>query len=174
MTTKERLQSYPHHDSMRGVFGFELYKAMSQNPDIYLLVGDLGYGVFDSHFTDFPQKCFNVGAAEQTLLDVAVGLAYQGKIPICYSITPFLLYRGFETIRTYINRENLAVKLIGSGRDLDYAHDGYSHDARDVRKILTTSFPLLEQFWPDRKQDIPGIVEQLVRNGMPSFLSLQR
>src|SRR5690554_4733225 len=136
------------HPSQRGWFGAELYEQMAKNSDIYLLVGDLGYKVFDRHFNMFPERCINTGASEQALLGIACGLALEGKIAVVYSITPFLLYRPFETLRTYINHENIPVKLIGSGRDTDYAHDGFSHDASDVKGFLD-QLPNIKQYWPE-------------------------
>ena len=104
---------------------------METNPDIYLVTADLGMGMWDKIRDDFPDRFLNTGASEQAASDICVGLALSGKIPVFYSITPFLLYRCFETLRTYINHEELHVILVGSGRDDDYKHDGFSHDATD-------------------------------------------
>lgn len=169
----ERIKNWKLHPSMRGHFSFELYKAMSQDKRIWLLVGDLGYSVFDNHRDDFPDRFINTGAAEQSLLDIACGLAMSGKIPFCYSITPFLIYRPFETIRTYINHEKLNVKLIGSGRDKDYAHDGFSHDATDVKYTLE-HMRNIKQYYPEEKEFIPKIIENMVASEQPMFLSLKR
>jgi transketolase len=109
---------------------------MVNDERIIVLTADLGYGMFDNMQEDFPDRFINVGAREQLMLDMAIGLSYQGYIPFCYSITPFLLYRPFETIRTYIDHESINVKLIGGGRDKDYLHDGFSHDATDDLDML--------------------------------------
>ena len=61
------------------------------------------------------------------MVGMGIGMAMEGKIPICYSMTPFVLYRPFELIRTYIDHENITVKLIGAGRDKDYDWLGFSH-----------------------------------------------
>lgn len=161
------------HESMRGWFAYELHKQMTVNDKVWLLVGDLGYKVFDSIRKDYPNRFINTGAAEQTLLDLAVGLAQDGKIPFVYSITPFLLYRPFETIRTYIDHEEINVKLCGSGRDTDYAHDGFSHDASDVPTILGT-LSNIDTFWPQEKEEIPDMVAGMVRTVGPQFISLKR
>lgn len=161
------------HQSQRGYFAYYLQKEMRINPNIYLLVGDLGYLVFDKCFEEFPDRCYNVGAAEQTMLDIAVGLAYDGKIPFCYSITPFLLYRPFETIRTYVDHENLNVKLVGSGRNTDYAHDGASHDATDVGLYLN-NLQNIKQYFPKEKEELKDLVSEITNNGKPSFISLTR
>lgn len=158
---------------MRHEFGVELHNKMKDNDKIFLLVGDLGYKMFDDCFKDFPERCINCGAAEQAMLDIACGLALEGKIPFVYSITPFLLYRGFETIRTYINHEKIPVKLIGAGRDKDYLHDGFSHDATDAAEILG-SMKNIVQFWPEDKTRIGELIDILIKNESPSFVSLRR
>lgn len=146
---------------------------MKVNRAIMLVCIDLGFGVFDRHFTDMPKQCVNTSAAEQAALDMSVGLALSGKIPFVYSITPFLLYRPFETLRTYINHENIPVKLIGAGRDFDYAHDGMSHHAHDAKIILQT-LPNIKTLWPKTKEEIPHMVEEMIGDTSPYFLSLRR
>lgn len=157
---------------MRRTFAQELQKIMVKDDRIFLLTGDLGYGMWDSIFAGFPKRAINVGAAEQAMLDMAVGMAYDGKIPFCYTITPFFL-RGFETIRTYINHEKLNVKLVGSGRNADYAHDGPSHDATDI-SLFFDQLPNLVSLYPQDKSEIPHLVSEMVTNELPTFISLRR
>lgn len=157
---------------MRKTFQETLLKEMMDNDNIYLLTGDLGYRMFDSHFASMPNRTINCGAAEQAMLDIAVGLAYDGKIPFCYTITPFLL-RGFETIRTHINYEKLPVKLVGSGRDEDYAHDGFSHHAKDI-KGLFDRFESLEQYCPKKPEEVIDMVSKMIKSKLPGFISLKR
>ena len=158
---------------MRKDFAEELYKQMTKNPDIWLIVGDLGYGWFDKIREDFEDRFINAGAAETAMMNIACGLAIEGKIPFVYSITTFLIYRPFEVLRTYINHEKLNVKLIGSGRDTDYHDDGFSHNATDVKPFLDL-LPNIKQYWPEDKQYIPKIVDEMVSSNMPTFLSLRR
>ena len=161
------------HDSMRGWFAYELYKYMEADKRIWLIVGDLGYKVFDAHFEAYPDRCINTGAAEQAMMGIGVGLAMEGRIPVVYSITTFLLYRPFETIRNYINHELWHVKLVGSGRDKDYAHDGFSHWSTDANKTLKL-FPNICTDWPKTKEKIPDLMESFLHCPSPHFLSLKR
>ncbi len=157
---------------MRRTFAIELYSAMTKNPDIYVLTGDLGYMMFDKIRSAYPNRFINCGASEASMLDIAAGLAYENKIPFVYTITPFFL-RGFETIRTYINHEKLNVKLVGSGRDTDYEHDGYSHNAEDIKSIIDTQTNI-KQLWPETKEEIPLLIKEMVDNNQPYFISLKR
>lgn len=162
------------HESQRGYFAAALHQVMENNPDVWLLLGDLGYKVFDQHRLDFPERVINVGAAEQAMLDMAVGLASEGKIPVCYSITTFLLYRPFETLRTYINYERLNVKLIASGRDRDYAHDGISHWSNDDRLFLEPLYAI-DAHWPETKEEITHeFIKELIETPKPVYINLTR
>ena len=161
------------HDSMRGYFAVELYKRMKTNDDIWLVVGDLGYKIFDNHFQDYPKRCINTGAAEQSMMGIAVGLALEGKIPFVYSITPFLLYRPFETIRNYIHNEKIPVKLIGSGRDDDYKHDGPSHHAFEDKAVLSL-LTGIEAYWPEDKEEIPQLIKNVIKSNQPTYINLRR
>ncbi len=171
MTPQERLSNYPRHPSIRGEFGFELYKAMADNPDIFLLTADLGFGLFNPHLEDFPDRAKSIGASEQAMLGVGVGLALEGRIVFCYTITSFLM-RAAETIGLYLDGEQIPVKLVGSGRDKDYLHDGESHFAMRAQSYLGSLD--IVQFYPDIKAEIPGVVEEMTKNGKPGFLSLRR
>lgn len=162
------------HQSQRGFFAYELFHLMKKDENIFLLFGDLGYMMLDAHREKFPDRCINTGASEQAMLDIAVGLAYEGAIPVVYSITPFLLYRPFETIRTYINHEKLPVKLIGGGRDKDYSHDGISHWAEDDKDIMYTQRNISIYHPESRIKVTEQFVERILYNGKPTYVNLKR
>jgi transketolase len=162
------------HPSQRGYFAYYLHKAMEQDPDIWVISIDLGYGMLDRIREDFPDRFLNTGASEQAAMGIAVGLAMQGKKPFIYSISTFLIYRAFETIRNYINREEIPVRLVGGGRDKDYEHDGFSHDATDILTALNRCFPNIKLLWPDEKEEVEAMVNQMVGEGRPWFISLRR
>lgn len=161
------------HESQRGYFAFELYEQMKENKDIVLITGDLGYGMFDAIRDEFPDRFFNVGAAEQAMIGIAVGMAYQGKIPVVYSITNFLLYRPFEFIRNYINKEKLHIILAGGGRDRDYSHDGLTHWSEDAKQVLKC-FPNIKQLWPESNEEAAIALDQGLEEKDPLFISLKR
>src|SRR5210317_1194008 len=123
---------------MRRDFAKLLYNLMDKDDRIFLVTADLGYGVLNDIRRDFPERAINVGSSEMLMVGIAIGLAQNGYIPVCYSITPFLLYRPFELIRNYLNYEGANVKLVGSGRDDDYSHDGISHWAGDDIDVMSS------------------------------------
>lgn len=146
---------------------------MKSNKDIYFVCADLGFGLADKIKEDFPDRFFNVQAAEMAMLNIAVGLAMSKKVVFVYSITPFLLWRAAETIRNYINYESIPVKLIGSGRNDDYKHDGWSHSAIDDADFLSL-FPNIKPYWPQSKEEIPDLVDAAISTERPFYINLKR
>jgi transketolase len=158
---------------MRRCFADLLHAKMTENKDIWVVTGDLGYKMWDQIRKDYGSRFINVGAAEQTMIGVGVGLALQGKIPFVFSITPFLLYRPFESIRNYINNEKIPVKLVSSGRDKDYLHDGFSHWAEEDKKVMAI-FNNIQAHWPETNEELPAIVEEMIRQNLPYYLNLKK
>ncbi len=156
---------------MRRTFRDQLTIEMRENPKISLLVGDVGYGLFDDLRKEFPHRVINPGASEQLMIGMAVGMAMEGIIPVVYSITPFVLYRPFEFIRNYVNHENIPVKLVGSGRNDDYGVCGFSHYACEDMQVLSI-FPNIKTFIPNTKGDVN--VKEFLYNSSPSYMNLSR
>ncbi len=157
---------------MRKDFANYLLSEMQNNEKIILITADIGYGILDNLRNKFSERVINVGSSEMLMIGMAVGLSYEGFIPICYTITPFLLYRPFEMIRNYVNYENLNIKLVGSGRDKDYIHDGITHWAEDDVDILSSCFKNIKIIKPDILTE--EIFNNFINSTSPCYLNLKR
>ena len=150
-----------------------LFNEMNDNDKIITVTADLGFGVLDKIKDTYTDRFYNVGAAEQLMIGVGIGLAEQGKIPVCYSMSSFVLYRPFEFLRNYVNAEKIPVKLIGSGRDKDYEHDGLSHWAHDDKLVLN-ALPNVQVFKPDTIEDLKRIWPEFINSKFPAYLNIKR
>lgn len=150
---------------MREQFFSQLHELMSTDERIIFITGDLGYFFADRIRNDFPDRFFNVGAAEQAMMGIGIGMALQGKVPFVYSITPFLLFRPFEAIRNYLDYEQIPVILVGSGRDKDYLADGPSHWADDDLIYLPEGIVSYREY---------DSLKQIVDRKEPSYINLRR
>lgn len=121
---------------MRKIFVEFLLDKMKEDKNTILLSGDLGYGLFDSIREKYPDQFYNFGSSELTMVTAACGMVLEGKKVYCYSITPFILWRPFESIRNYLDKESIPVKLIGGGRNRDYGYLGFSHWGDDDLKFM--------------------------------------
>src|SRR3989338_585569 len=75
----------------------------------------------------FPDRFIQVGVAEQNLIGVAAGLAYEGKVPYAVTYAAFLIGRPWEPIRTTLAYPQNHVVLVSSHTGLATGQDGPTH-----------------------------------------------
>ena len=93
--------------------------------------------------TDFekadPSRCnrvFSVGIAEQNMMEVAAGLAKEGKIPITGTYGVFASGRPWDQIRTTICYGDLNVKIAGAHGGISVGQDGATHQALEEISLM--------------------------------------
>ena len=99
---------------MRDAFIESLSKIAKNDKDIFLITGDLGYGVLDDFAKKFPSQFLNVGVAEQNMTGIAVGMALIGYKVFTYSIANFTTLRCLEQIRNDACYHNANVNVWNS------------------------------------------------------------
>jgi len=158
---------------MRKDFAELLFQEMAVNKDIFLITGDLGYGLWDKIKDTYSDRFYNVGSSEMAMMGMAVGLAMEGKIPYVYSITPFAIYRPFEMIRNYLDHEQIPVNIIGGGRNKDYGYLGFSHWSEDDVTFMPR-FKSVRSYWPHTKLDLEEAFRYSLAKRMPTYINLKR
>lgn len=153
---------------MRRKFAIDLHELMKNDKNIILITADMGYLMLDRIKDELPDQFYNVGAAEQAAVTIAIGMALSGKIPVVYTITPFLIFRPFEAIRLYLDHESVPVILAGAGRGQDYAHEGFSHDASDHE--IMKQFKNINFIVPEDDFNL----SEIIYSGKPTYLNLKR
>ncbi len=111
---------------------------LADNPDIVVLEADLGKSTKSCHFrSEFPDRTFSLGIAEQNMMLVGAGLASSGKIPMASTFAIFT-ERAFEQIRNGIARPCLKVHICGSHGGIHTGSDGSSAQSIEDLAIYRT------------------------------------
>lgn len=121
---------------MRTAFIDQLIKEARQNPNIFLIVGDLGYNVIEPFAKEFPDRFLNAGIAEQNMAGVAAGLSMCGYNVYIYSIGNFPTLRCIEQIRNDVAYHKANVKIVAVGAGFAYADLGATHHATEALGIM--------------------------------------
>lgn len=121
---------------MRNTFINTIFKIAQKDKRVMLLAADIGYSVLEEFIEKLPKQYLNTGIAEQNTTGVAAGMAIEGRIPLIYSIIPFVTMRNFEQIRNDICYQNLNVKIIGIGAGFSYGPYAHTHHALEDIGIL--------------------------------------
>lgn len=114
--------------SMRMAYGQALVEVGAAFPEVVALSADVSNSDFSYQFQEaFPERFFNVGIAEQALVDVAVGLARAGKIPFANTFAFLFATRALEMVRTHLCYGGANVKLMGAFAGISDSFDGPTH-----------------------------------------------
>ena len=154
---------------MRKRFGEVISKLADENENLIIIVGDIGYRVFDDFREKYPERFINMGICEQSIISIASGMALEGLQPWVYTITPFLIERPFEQIKLDIDQQKVNVNLVGYA---DYPTLGPTHSEINAKEMMKL-FNNIESFFPsDGDETEKMILEAYERKG-PTFTSLK-
>lgn len=156
---------------MRRAVVKHLDKMMEKDEDIIVLLGDLGFGIFDHLRLKYPDRIINCGIAEQNMIGVAAGLAIGGKKPVVYSIAPFVTTRALEQIKLDLCHQDVNVTIIGTGAGFAYGNLGPTHHCLEDFAALTC-LPNLQFLQPYDKHSAVECLSRALKNNGPSYIRL--
>ena len=154
---------------MRRTFGKIISELADIDEKIYVLVGDIGYRVFDEFREKYPDRFINMGICEQSMIGVSAGMALEGLKPWVYTITPFLIERPFEQVKLDIDQQNVNVKLVGYS---DYPTLGPTHTELNGKKLMQL-FKNITSYFPKNGDETQKVTYQAYEKKGPAFISLK-
>lgn len=156
---------------MRNSFAKHINTLTKRNKKIHLLVGDIGFKVFDDFVKNNNKNFLNAGIAEANMIGVSAGMAMVGLKPIVYTIIPFLTMRPFEQIRVDICLHNLPVILVGVGGGLAYDTLGPTHHSIEDISIMR-SLPNMNVFTPSDPDEVKKSLDLSIKLKAPCYIRL--
>jgi transketolase len=121
----------------------------------------------------FPERFVNVGIAEQSLVDVAVGLAYSGRVPFANTFAFLFATRALEMIRTHLCYGEANVKLMGAYGGLSDSFDGPTHHSITDFAIMR-SLPNMAVVVPADPVGVARLLPQVAEWQGPVYFRLNR
>ena len=112
----------------RNAYGDALLELGEAHEDVVALDADLSVSTQSAKFGKaFPERFFNVGAAEANMMSMACGLAVTGKRPYASTFAIFATGRAYDQIRLGIAHNELPVRVCASHGGVSLGEDGASH-----------------------------------------------
>jgi transketolase len=160
--------------STKSAYGKFLVEIASKNPDVVVLDADTSHSTNTLDFAnEFPDRFFNMGCAEQSLLATAAGLANAGKIPFASCFSVFGSGRAWEQIRNFIAFENYNVKMVFTHAGLSNAPDGSSHQSLEDIALMRVISGLLVGI-PCDAEETRLMLSAILKIPGPAYIRLRR
>lgn len=158
---------------MRAAFIRTLINLARTDQSIFLLVGDVGYGLVEPFAEEFPDRFLNVGIAEQNMIGIATGLALCDKIVFAYSLANFPTLRCLEQIRNDVCYHNANVKIVSSGGGLVYGALSMTHHVTEDLAIMR-ALPNMTVVAPGDPVEAALATQATAQQAGPCYLRLSR
>lgn len=149
-------------ESLRDAYGGEkLVELGGRYRDLVVLDADLSTSTKTALFgKKYPDRFFNMGIAEQSMVTTAAGLALSGKIVFASTFAVFLM-RTYEQIRQSVCYNNLNVKFVVTHAGITVGEDGATHQIIEDVGIMS-GLPNMRVIVPVDSVETTSVIEYLV------------
>lgn len=156
---------------MRRQFKNTVTDLAAHDDKIVMIFGDVSVYLFKDFKEKYPDRFYNMGICENTLISVGAGLSSQGLYPFVHTIAPFITERSFEQIKLDMCYNQFGGNIVSCGASFDYAWDGATHHAYSDLAILRL-LPDMEVMQPGSIKEADILIRSQYNNGHPSYFRL--
>ena len=157
----------------RDAFIEEIYNRLETDKDIYFLSADFGAAALDDLREKYPENFIHCGISEQAMIDIATGLALEGKKVFCYAMAPFISLRAIEQIKCGPSMMDLPICILSVGIGIGYADAGPTHyiteDFACLRSIMNINMYTVADASTSRR-----LAKKLLDNPEFAYIRLDR
>jgi transketolase len=156
----------------RRVFVDTLQELAKKDPNIMVVICDVGFNYLDNPKLKF--KVVNFGVTEPTATIISAALALEGYSVWFYSMINFVTFRVHEQIRNAICMHRAPVKIIGVKGSEKYKFLGFSHNLlRDNEEIAwLKKLPGMKTYLPKNNEEVKKAVLKAYKLKNPSYIRL--
>ena len=156
---------------MRAQFRNTVSQLADQDDKVVVVLGDISVYMFKDFWEKHPDRFYNMGILENTLVSVSAGLSSQGLYPFAHTICPFITDRSVEQIKLDMCYNKFAGNIVTCGATFDYAWDGATHHAYTDLAILRM-LPGMEVLHLGSKREVDALIRSQYNNANPTYYRL--
>jgi transketolase len=158
----------------RDAYGEALVELGKDNPNIVVLDADLSSSTQTKKFAVvYPNRFFNMGIAEEGMMDTAAGLASCGKIAFASTFAMFATGKAWEMVRNTVAYDKLNVKIVATHAGVTVGEDGSSHQALEDIAIMR-AIPNMVVISPADFYETKAAIKAVAEYKGPVYVRLSR
>lgn len=156
----------------RSAFIDTLCELAEKDERVVFIVADVGFHYADKFQEKFPDRYFNFGVTEQSIVIVAAAMALDGWKPYVYSMVNFVAFRPFEMVRNAVAMHHAPVTLLGVKGSAAYKFYGFSHnmifDDEDIYHLSKYIYCAK----PQTNEEVRNEILKIYASGKPAYVRL--
>lgn len=156
----------------RAAYGSIMYGFVRDGFDFLTMSADLGRSSgLERLRKEFPDRFYNVGIAEQSMVAIAAGMAREGETIFASSFAPFISMRASEHVRVNLSYMCEPVKLVGLGSGFSLGFLGNTHYGLEDYGIMN-ALPNLTILCPADAASVGKTILAAVETDGPVYIRL--
>lgn len=156
---------------LRQQFADTCVEVAKHDKRLTVMVGDISHGILQPYAKLYPDRYYNIGICEPSIVNMAAGLRIAGLIPVVHTIAPFIIERAYEQIKLDFGYQKLGINLISVGGAFDYSQLGCSHHCySDVS--LMSHFKNAQIFLPGSASEFNALFRQNYEKNTINYFKL--
>ena len=161
-------------ESLRDAYGKTLVELGERDPNLVVLDADLSGSTRTVLFGQrFPDRFFNVGVMEPTMMTIASGLALGGRTVFASTFAVFAAGQAYNAVRQSVCYNHANVKIVATHGGLLVGADGGTHQiVEDIG--LMRGLPGMTVIVPADAPTTRAAVRAVVDRPGPAYLRLTR
>ena len=164
----------PKVESLRDAYGQTLLELGEHDPNLVVLDADLSGSTRTVLFgKKFPERFFNVGVMEPTMMTIASGLALGGRTVFASTFAVFAAGQAYNAVRQSVCYNRANVKIVATHGGLLVGADGATHQiVEDIG--LMRGLPGMTVIVPADGPSTRAAVRAVVERAGPAYIRLTR
>ena len=156
---------------MRKQFKDTVMELAGRDDRVVVILGDVSVYLFQDFKERHPDRFYNMGICENTLISAAAGLSSVGFHPFVHTIAPFITERSYEQIKLDMCYNEFGGNIVSCGASFDYAWDGATHHCYTDLAILRL-LPHMEVIQPGSRKELDALIRSQYDNGKTTYFRL--
>jgi len=156
---------------MRTQFRNTVLELAAQDDRLVVVLGDISVFMFKEFWERYPNRFFNMGICENTLVSVTAGLSSQGYHSFVHTICPFITDRSIEQIKVDMCYNRFPGNIVTCGATFDYAWDGATHHAYTDLAAMRM-LPNMEVLHLGSKREVDALIRSQYNNSQSTYFRL--
>ena len=159
-------------EDFRRVFVDTLNELAERDPNIIVIIPDVGFNYLDDPKNKF--KVLNLGVTEPASTIIAAALALSGYSVWFYSMINFVTFRVHEQIRNAICMHKSPVKILGIKGSEGYKFLGFSHNLLwETEEIeWLKKLPGMKCYLPKSKKEVKKSILETYKSNSPCYIRI--
>ena len=84
------------NNNVRETFTDSIYKVGKKDKKLCVMVSDISHFRLQKFAEENPGRYYNLGVCENSIVNMAAGIAYTGFIPVIHTFASFMIDRSYE------------------------------------------------------------------------------